>query len=134
MVSTQELFDFDLKRVFLQLLSTHPCLILCPHKGNSDLTLPTRFMILANISPMPPSTLSAHCTFTAPLLSHHFGQPLWVHSSCTCPSAYVLPGDELNRQNQRGFVHFLDIVPAEPGKAPITAAIALTISCPLTML
>lgn len=136
MFSTQELFDFDLKRVFLQLLSIHPCLILCPHKGNSDLTLPTRLMISADISPTPPSALSAHCTFTAHLFSHHFGQPLWVHSSCLCPSAYVVPGVELKRQDQGGFpiVHVLVIVPAESGKAAIPAAIAFMISCRLTML
>lgn len=114
MFSTQELFDFDLKRVFLQLLSIHPCLILFPHKGNSDLTLPTRLMISADISPMPPSAFSAHCNFTAHLFSHHFGQPLWVHSSCLCPSAYVVPGDELKKQDQGEFpiVHVLVIVPA----------------------
>ena len=85
-------------------------------------------MISADSSPVPPGALSAHCTFTAPLLSHYLGGPLCVHSGCLCTSARVLPGDKLKRQNQGDLpiVHVLVTVPADPGKAAIPVAIAFT--------
>ena len=61
MVSIQGLFYFDLKWVFLGLLSVPPCPIRCSHKGNSDICPPGSWsQQTALLCPLVPSLHTAH--------------------------------------------------------------------------